>query len=413
MNAKLKAAVPRLASTVLLLARNPKHATSEQRPATGDNAARENDIHVLIMKRHGKARFMPGAYVFPGGGIEGSDYAAATHYLAEHYNLHLQDARDKKVTTQGFIESRGQPSAEEAELEAWACRVGALRELAEEAACVLRRDGRIFSEAEWIKWQKSRSDAGATGGASADPVSSRPATPLPIYDLSAVSSLRPVARWVSPRQSTYRYDTYFYAALVNSALVSAEAHEAAHAPCSTQASSGDEANAGMGVCCIPPQELPLLEQASEVSELLWVSPLEALRRHEDPSDAFSLAPPTYLLLHALSLQPSFASMAAAWAAAPASPAEPAAKPLGDLPHSSVLPCVEPLSTMTENGRRIMEFVLPARYFHETGWSVADGEYLFPGECCAGHRHFIHMFVGDAGATTGDGATAGKPCTILH
>ncbi|CBZ26611.1 hypothetical protein, unknown function [Leishmania mexicana MHOM/GT/2001/U1103] len=412
MSAQLKVAVPRLASTVLLLARNPKHPTSDQRPATGGNASKENDIHVLIMKRHGKARFMPGMYVFPGGGVEGGDYATAKHYLAEHYNLHLKDATDKMMTTQDFIESRGQPSAEEAELEAWACRVGALRELAEETACVLRRDGRIFSESEWIKWQKSRSD-GAAGGASTAPVSSRPATPLPIYDLSAVSSLRPVARWVSPRQSTYRYDTYFYAALVSSALVTAEAYDAAHAPCSTQASSGDEANAGVGVRCIPPQELPLLNQASEVSELLWVSPLDALRRHEDPSDNFSLAPPTYLLLHALSLQPSFASMATAWAAALSSPADPVAKPLGDLPYSSVLPCVEPLSTMTEDGRHIMDFVLPARYFHETGWSVADGEYLFPGKCCAGHRHFIHMFVGRAGATTRDSATADKPCTILH
>ncbi|GET88103.1 hypothetical protein, unknown function [Leishmania tarentolae] len=413
MSSKLKVAVPRLASTVLLLARSPKDATSHQGNAMGDDAAKKNDIHVLMMKRHGKARFMPGMYVFPGGGVESRDYATAQHYLAEHYDLHVPDASRNRVTSQDFIESHSQLSTEEAEVEAWACRVGALRELAEEAGCVLGRDRQIFSMTDWIKWQKLLGDMGATGGVSTGPVSSGLATPPPMCDFSAVSSLRPVARWVTPRQSKYRYDTYFYAALVDSALVSEAAHSALHASSFTRAENGEGMNAGKAARCIPPQELPLLEQASEVSELLWVSPLEALQRHEDLNDTFSLATPTYLLLHALSLQPSFASMAAAWAAAPPSPAGPAAKPLGDLPYSSALPCVEPLNTMTDDGRRIMDVVLPTHYFHETGWSLADGAYLFPGECSPGRRHFVHLFVGCSGMTSVDGATADKACTILH
>ncbi|CAJ1008085.1 hypothetical protein Q4I28_003398 [Leishmania naiffi] len=411
MSFELKAAVPRLASTILLLARSPQHAVSQQQRTTSNNASRENDLHVLMMKRHSKARFMPSFYVFPGGGIEGIDYVTAKHYLAENYHVHLQDAKDKK-TTQDFLESCAQPSAVEAEVEAWACRVGALRELAEETACVLRRDGHICTEAQWITWQKSR-DASAADRASTDSVSSLSATPLSIYDLPAVSSLRPVARWVSPRQFKHRYDTYFYAALVDSALVSAESHEEVPMPCSTQVSSGNGANPGVAARRIPPQELPLLGQASEVSELLWISPLEALRRHEDTSDSFSLAPPTYLILHALSLQPGFASMAATWEAEPPSPVDAVAKSLGELPYSSVLPCVEPISTTTEDGHRIIDFALPARYFHETGWSMAEGEYLVPGANFAEYRHFIRVFVGRAGVPQVGGATADRAYVILH
>ncbi|KAG5506737.1 hypothetical protein GH5_05951 [Leishmania sp. Ghana 2012 LV757] len=413
MSANLKAAVPRLAGTILLLARCPQRAMSKQPPTTGDTASRGNDIHVLMMKRHGRARFMPSVYVFPGGGVEGTDYATAKRYLAEHYNLQLRDAEDNNKASQRFLESDAQSTAEEAEVEAWACRVAALRELTEEAGCVFRRDGCICSEAQWMKWQMSRKDVGAAGGTPTATTSFLPATPPPVYDLSAVSSLRPVARWVSPRQLKYRYDTYFYAALVNAALVSAEAHEAEPASCSFRASNDGAASACEGIRRISPQEVPLLQQASEVSELLWANPLDALRRHEDPSDTFSLALPTYLMLHALFLQPSFASIAAAWAANPPSSPDAEAQPLGKLPYSSVLPCVEPLSTMAEDRQCTIDFVLPSRYFHEAGWSVADGEYIFPGDNVAGRRHLIRMFVGKAGATKSDGATTGNAQRFFH
>ncbi|KAG5479964.1 hypothetical protein LSCM1_06383 [Leishmania martiniquensis] len=413
MSSKLQAAVPRLAATILLLARNPQHAISKQQPATGDNASPENDIHVLMMKRHSRARFMPNVYVFPGGGIEGADYATAEHYLEEHYGWKRRDAKDKKRATQRFLESNAQSTAEEAEVRAWACRVGALRELAEEAACVFRRDSCICSEAQWIAWQKLRDDASALRATSTGSASSLATSPPRIYDLSAILSLRPVARWVSPRQLKYRYDTYFYAALVNAALISTEAGEAARASRCTGTFSGDAANACEAIRRISPQELPLLQQTSEVSDLLWVSPRAALRRHEDPSDTFSLAPPTYLMLHALSLQPSFASMVTAWAASPPSSPDGAGQLLGKLPYSSVLPPVEPLSSMAENGQRIIDLVLPSRYFHETGWSVADGEYLFPDDNVAADTRFIHLFVGSAGAAKRDGPTAGKAHRLVH
>ncbi|KAG5506408.1 hypothetical protein JKF63_05911 [Porcisia hertigi] len=346
---------------------------------------------------------MPSMYVFPGGGVEGVDYTTAKAYLAENYNLHVQGAKGDLNTTQDFLESSAQLSAEEAEVEAWACRVAALRELTEEAACVLRKDGRICSEALWLKWGKSHNHVCA-GDVSTDSV------PL-IYDLAAASRLRPVARWVSPRQLKYRYDTYFFSALVNSAVVSTEASEAAPSPHAERASSSGAEDASVAARVVPPQELPLMEQASEVSELIWVSPIDALRRHEDPSDSFSLAPPTYLILHGLSLQPSFASLEAAWAAPPPpSLANPQAKPPGELPYSSTLPCVEPRTTMTADGQRIRDFVLPTRYFHEMGWSVADGQYRFPGENFAQDQHFIRMFVGCAEV---HGDTVDREHTILH
>ncbi|KAK7202192.1 NUDIX domain containing protein [Novymonas esmeraldas] len=389
MSAPLKAAVPRLASTVLLLARNTQHVESSSSPplVTATGVSRANDIHVLMMKRHGKARFMPSVYVFPGGGVEGADQVFAQHYLAEHHQV--GQSTSTASPSQDFLEARLQPSAEEAEVEAWACRAAALRELAEETACVLQKDGSLCSAAQWTEWQRQRratraapaEDArdGAVGGA---------ASPIPIYDVSAAPTLRPVARWVTPRQFKYRYDTYFYAALVDSAVTRDDRE-----PGTTTA----HAAATRARRCAP-QELPLLMQASEVAELLWVSPLDALRRHEDASDTFSLAPPTYLLLHALSLQTSFESLAAAWSASPPVAAAEA-QPLGTLPYSSVLPCVEPCNTLSADGLHIVDFVLPSRFFHEEGWSLADGEYLFLGESYAEQKHYIHARVGSAATTT--------------
>lgn len=56
---------PRQAATVMLLRSGPKHASG--------------GLEVLLVKRHPEQRFMPGAWVFPGGAVdaaEGSDDAA-------------------------------------------------------------------------------------------------------------------------------------------------------------------------------------------------------------------------------------------------------------------------------------------------------------------------------------------------
>ncbi|GAB1386090.1 hypothetical protein MASR1M59_12380 [Melaminivora sp.] len=59
------------AATVLLL-----------RDAPGPHGA--SQLQVLMTRRSAKASFVPGAYVFPGGGIEAQDGAPEAHALAEH-----------------------------------------------------------------------------------------------------------------------------------------------------------------------------------------------------------------------------------------------------------------------------------------------------------------------------------------
>ena len=62
---------PLHAATVLLLRDAPQ-------PGGGST------LQVLMTRRSDKASFVPGAYVFPGGGIETQDADPATHALADH-----------------------------------------------------------------------------------------------------------------------------------------------------------------------------------------------------------------------------------------------------------------------------------------------------------------------------------------
>ncbi|KPI84953.1 hypothetical protein ABL78_5996 [Leptomonas seymouri] len=354
MSHKLAVAVPRLASTILLLTQAPQPAVS--RNPTG--GAEGNDIHVLMMKRHSKARFMPNIYVFPGGGVDVADYVISRNYLATYYDVHTPPTAELSKSLHSFIEAKASSSPAESETEAWACRVGALRELAEEAACVLQRDATIRTADEW----KERS---TTAGA---------AVPPTMCDIDAAPLLRPVGRWVTPRHFMYRYDTYFYAALVRGAAVASQTTFAAA------------------------QELPLIAQTSEVEDLLWVSPLEALRRHENESDSFSLAPPTFLLLHALARQPSYAALAETWAktlpsSSATAPTATEVGRVGTLPYSSVLPCIEPRSRLTQDGKHIKDFILPKDYFYEKGWSEPEGAYGFCGEAFDNQTHKVRMWVG--------------------
>jgi 8-oxo-dGTP pyrophosphatase MutT (NUDIX family) len=103
---------------------------------------------VLMMRRHSKARFMPHAYVFPGGGAEEQDHAMASALPS------------------------GLP------LKSW--RLTALRELAEETGITL--DG----------------DLGGSPGKQANP--------------AAASKIVPFAHWITPKQEKYRYDTWFFVA---------------------------------------------------------------------------------------------------------------------------------------------------------------------------------------------------------
>ena len=108
-----------------------------------------SSFKVLMMKRHSKARFMPHAYVFPGGGAEATDAPMAEAALGTQLPLR-----------------------------SW--RVTALRELAEETGIVL--------------------DA-SLGGSAGKAV-----------DVAAATQIVPFAHWITPKQEKFRYDTWFFAA---------------------------------------------------------------------------------------------------------------------------------------------------------------------------------------------------------
>ncbi|XP_050340568.1 uncharacterized protein LOC126766962 [Bactrocera neohumeralis] len=191
-------------------------------------------------------------YVFPGGGVDDEDVHVAVDV--------------------GFLpkDTPADRSAEQKHLqEVWSSRIAALRELSEETSCVLRAHSTIESREDW-----QNSEGGKRSG--------RP------FDVLAAPLLTPLGRWITPEESKYRYDTYFYGAVLKGATEAGRDHS------------------------LPPQLVKLQSEEREISSLLWVSPLEALIRHELPEEAFTLPPPTFHLLSALARVPSFAWLADQW-----------------------------------------------------------------------------------------------------
>jgi len=79
--------------------------------------------------------------------------------------------------------------------------------------------------------------------------------------------LVPFQRWVTPQQEKRRFDTWFFMLQMQPDF---------------------------------PEKFPLIPQEGEISDALWLSPSEAMRRHADPTVDFKLPPPTFLMLHKLS-----------------------------------------------------------------------------------------------------------------
>lgn len=95
----------------------------------------------------------------------------------------------------------------------------------------------------------------------------------------------------------------------------------------------------------PPQLVELRGQESEVSHLLWVSPLEALLRHETPSEACTLP------------QPSFSDLASAWQA------RHAARGADAPPEESTFDLTPGSKIRDGDGRGVEFFTHPERLFH--------------------------------------------------
>ncbi|CAD2215279.1 NUDIX hydrolase [Angomonas deanei] len=208
-------------------------------------------------------------------------------------------------------------------------RVAALRELAEETGSVLRGDGTLLSLAESAPYNFCNG-----------------------VDPSATHRLVKMGRWVTPEGFPLRNDTLFFGCI---------AHHEERAV----------------------QETRLTQQHSEVENLVWISPSEALRLHEDPRNDFNLPTPTFFLLLALAKEPHLATIEAHWARQLSAKEEP------------------PVTTVTqkvqqgENGT--VEFTMPNNYFCSLPSSalLPDGAYRFISDSNPRGVQHSNIYIGEA------------------
>lgn len=160
---------PKPAATVLLL-----------RPAPAD--ARGHAFEIFMVRRSGRARFMPDAMVYPGGRLEDQDHDPA---LAARCDLSAAEAEARLQDPDGL-----------------ALLIAGLRETFEEAGVLLAR-GRDGAElADDARLEAARADLNA----------GRRTFAAVLDELDAVlrcDALRYVARWITPEVEPRRYDARF------------------------------------------------------------------------------------------------------------------------------------------------------------------------------------------------------------
>lgn len=209
------------------------------------------DLEVLLTRRKESLAFFGGAYVFPGGRIDSADLLAADALGPDNFPNQLARMHPTPGTS---LEPR----------EALAFYVGAIRELFEEVGVLLarRRDGSPATlDAHTL--EILRSTLGHDDRSFLEL--------LQTHDLwPAVERLVPWAHWVTPSVEVKRYDTRFFVALLP---------------------EGQEAHVN----------------AEEATELLWISPNQALLQAHEKE--LVLPPPTVRNLEDLAIAPT---PAAAW-----------------------------------------------------------------------------------------------------
>jgi 8-oxo-dGTP pyrophosphatase MutT (NUDIX family) len=230
--------------------------TAELRPASTVLVLRDapGGPQVFMVRRHHGNEFMAGAYVFPGGRVDGADRAAAGADWCDG-----ADAAAARLA--------GVPDAD-----ALAFLVAAARELFEEAGVLLARD----SAGRFVELADPAAHARVTGMRTEVHRDARsfPGV-LRAHGLRlALDALVPFAHWVTPPLDIRRFDTRFFLAPM------------------------------------PPAQRPAHDD-TETTESMWVSPAEAIRLCE--AGTIVLPPPTWTSLRELE---GFDTTAAAfdWAA---------------------------------------------------------------------------------------------------
>ncbi len=225
------AAIPRDAATLILM-RN------------GDRAS--TGIEILLVRRHARSAFMPGAYVFPGGALEAADYTLQAERIC--HGLSFAQAQD-------IIAGTSPPE------KALGFFVAAIRETFEEAGILLayRETPNVIALSD----DEEARFAGYRRQVSKDPFSF--ATVIEREGLKlAAENLFYFAHWITPEISPIRYDARFF--------VSAA-----------------------------PSNQAVLCDALETTEHVWISAQEALK--EQRGD-FWLPPPTLASISLLARFPN-------------------------------------------------------------------------------------------------------------
>jgi 8-oxo-dGTP pyrophosphatase MutT (NUDIX family) len=163
-----------------------------------DAALAEPGIEILLVRRHTRSAFMPGAYVFPGGSIEAADYTRKAERICR--GLSFQQAQD-------IIAGTHPPE------KALAFFVAAIRETFEEAGILLAYreipDFVAFNEDEKMRFTKYRRQ-----------VRKNPFSFATIIDKEglrlATEKLFYFAHWITPEISPIRFDTRFFVAVAPS-----------------------------------------------------------------------------------------------------------------------------------------------------------------------------------------------------
>lgn len=154
-------------------------------------------LEVLLLKRSLRTRFIPGAYVFPGGRVDPDD--SSPRLLAQVDTSSTRDARSLLLATPGAPSGIAYP-------------IAALRETFEETGILLERASEIprsvpMEGREPASLLRRELHQGRRGFSSV------------LDQLEAtlgVSQVTYVGHWTTPVQERYRYDTRFFATEVPS-----------------------------------------------------------------------------------------------------------------------------------------------------------------------------------------------------